>query len=133
MTRPDKKRLIRGWVYGMCLAYVGLFSYCMFPGGWESLWVFAMTALLLRSGLKLDQWPLWKAELFCLSGVSLGVLVRWLVEYGEASWKRNFTPGNILLYLIFAPAYMVLVFHALRWYEGRKNRKTHRRRASGAR
>ena len=124
MTRPDQNRLLRGWVYGMCLAYVGLFSYCMFPGGWESLWVFAMTAFLLRPGLKLDRWPIWKAELFCLSGVSLGVLVRWLVEYGEASWKRNFTPGNILIYLIFAPAYMALMFHALRWYEARKNRKT---------
>ena len=108
--------------YGFALLYLALFSYFGFPGSGRTQWYFAIGCLLLRPGIRLDAWSVPKAWLFSLTGVGIGLLVRYVVEYGEHSWKLAFTGRNVLLYLLITPVYVVLLFHGLRWYERRRGK-----------
>lgn len=40
-----------------------------------------------------------------------GLLCRFLLEYGEVSNVMNFTPWNVILYLVLVPLYTLLTYH----------------------
>lgn len=46
-----------------------------------------------------------------LALTTLGLVCRWLLEYGEVSNTYNFTVSNIVLYLALIPACTVLAYH----------------------
>lgn len=48
-----------------------------------------------------------------LAAAGLGLLGRYLLEYGEVSNSRNFTVENVLCFLAVIPLYMTLAYHVL--------------------
>lgn len=41
----------------------------------------------------------------------LGMIFRYLLEYGEVSNTMNFTPFNIISYLVIIPIFIVITYH----------------------
>ncbi len=41
----------------------------------------------------------------------LGMICRYILEYGEVSNTRNFTPFNIMSYLVIIPIFIVVIYH----------------------
>ena len=48
-----------------------------------------------------------------LAAAAAGLLVRYLLEYGEVSNTRNFTAENVLFFLLTVPAGMTAAYHFL--------------------
>lgn len=48
-----------------------------------------------------------------LASAGLGLLGRYLLEYGEVSNSRDFTVENVLCFLAVIPLYMTLAYHVL--------------------
>lgn len=48
-----------------------------------------------------------------LAAAGVGLLGRYLLEYGEVSNARNFTPENVLTFLFAVPVVMTAVYHFL--------------------
>lgn len=51
--------------------------------------------------------------LWTLAAAGLGLLGRYLLEYGEVSNARNFTAENVLWFLALVPLCMTLAYHVL--------------------
>ena len=120
----ERMQEMKWLAYSLAILVLAFFSYVGFPGSGRTLWYFAMGCLMLRPGICLDGWGVPKAWLFSMTGVGLGLLARYVVEYGEHSWKLAFTGRNVLLYLLMIPVYVILLFHGLRWCEQYESGKT---------
>jgi len=51
----------------------------------------------------------------------LGMMCRYILEYGEVSNTRNFTPFNIIFYLAIIPIFTVLAYHFIVKYSIKKS------------
>ena len=92
---------------GKILAYLWLamISYGTFPLGTSLASVaefFFGVLVLLLMGFRKACWPMWKSLLLVLCACVLGVLVRYLVEYGEAWWGLHFTAKSVARHLSVA-------------------------------
>lgn len=71
---------------------------------------------ILFAGL-LDQGKGISVLLFTVLFTLIGLLGRYLLEFGEVSNSMNFTPLNIVLYLTIVPIYCTMVYWAIwKWY-----------------
>ena len=87
----------------MACLWLAMISYGLFPLGTSvvGLVMFCVAVvLLLWAWFRTKQWPVWKMILLVVGGGVLGMLTRWLVEYGEAWWQENFTVENMVRHLV---------------------------------
>ena len=106
---------------GVAIPYLAIFAYCSFPLGWRTFVYFGFGIVILLRRIGLNQWNMKKAWLFSGVGTALGVLVRYLAEYGGNGWNQNFTAEHVVQYLIAVPIYTVWVYNVLNWYVRRKD------------
>lgn len=87
----------------MACLWLAMISYGVFPLGTSAAGIAAFClaiVILLRAGLHMERWPMWKSALLICLGGALGMLTRYIAEYGEAWWKVNFTAENAARHLL---------------------------------
>ena len=55
---------------------------------------------MLGGWFRTQQWPVWKEILLIVGSGILGMLARWLLEYGEVWWQENFTAENTVRHVV---------------------------------
>ena len=96
---------MRKEIVGNALAclWLAMSSYGLFPLGNSVVGLITFcyaVVLLFWAGFRTKQWPIWKWILLVLSSGILGMLTRWLAEYGEVWWQINFTVENMVRHLV---------------------------------
>ena len=87
----------------MACLWLAMSSYGSFPLGTSVVGLITFcfaVVLLFWAGFRTKQWPIWKWILLVVGSGILGMLTRWLVEYGEAWWQKNFTVENMARHLV---------------------------------
>lgn len=86
----------------VCL-WPAMSSYALFPLGTSiaGLAIFCFAVLVMLGGwFRTQQWPVWKEILLIVGSGILGMLARWLLEYGEVWWQENFTAENTVRHVV---------------------------------
>lgn len=100
----------------LALGFTAFLCCFTFPlGSTASPWELTLIVLLLSLCLAEAYGPGRAPGVFLrvLSAAMLGLLGRYLLEYGEVSNSRNFTAENVLLFLTVVPLCMTLAYHIL--------------------
>ena len=95
-----KKKIIGNML--VCL-WLAMSSYALFPLGTSiaGLAIFCFAVLVMLGGwFRTQQWPVWKEILLIVGSGILGMLARWLLEYGEVWWQENFTAENTVRHVV---------------------------------
>lgn len=86
----------------VCL-WLAMSSYALFPleTSIAGLAIFCFAVLVMLGGwFRTQQWPVWKEILLIVGSGILGMLARWLLEYGEVWWQENFTAENTVRHVV---------------------------------
>ena len=87
----------------MACLWLAMSSYGSFPLGTSVVGLITFcfaVVLLFWAGFRTKQWPIWKWILLVVGSGILGMLTRWLAEYGEAWWQKNFTVEDMARHLV---------------------------------
>lgn len=112
-------KVLRGIGYGLNAIFLAVLAFCGISMGkhWAMLLIgFALAAKWLTGLRESDSR---RVAGLVVTSVALGLLARYLLEYGEVSWYMNFTPGRVLLFLALTPAYTMAVYQILHRLERR--------------
>lgn len=99
--------LVLGFTAFLCCFAFPLGSTVLF----QRVLIFGMLSLCLAEAYGPGKEP--GVFLRTLAAAGLGLLGRYLLEYGEVSNTRNFTVENVLWFLAAVPLCMVLAYHVL--------------------
>ncbi len=113
--KHEKIKLMRGMLWGF-IVFLVCFDFPLwsepFPLQWQSLFTtvsgFGAIAAGLYGVYGEDRGPFLYPRM--LLAVILGMVCRYFFEFGEVSNTYNFTPFNIIVYLLVIPVYMLLVY-----------------------
>ena len=113
--KKEKKRLLKGIFWGF-VVFFGCFNFPIgsekFPAEWHDyirfFYCYAMAALGLHAMYGEDRGPFLFPRLILFT--ALGMVCRYLLEFGEYSNTYNFTLFNIVVYLFAAPVVTLLVY-----------------------
>lgn len=83
-------------------------------------YILLRSAGLLGGWFRTQQWPVWKEILLIVGSGILGMLARWLLEYGEVWWQENFTAENTVRHVVALAVCGVVLSFLLRHLTGKK-------------
>ena len=108
----------------MACLWLAMISYGTFPLGSSAAGVaeFCLAVvLLMRAGLHMECWSIWKAAGLVCSGSALGMLTRYFAEYDEAWWNLNFTVENVARHLGLTAVCGILICLIFRYLTRKSN------------
>lgn len=115
-TLARRPRLTQTILLGY-LVFCGCFLFPLrstrFPLELSKVWLLVLSYGMIAVGLALLWGSGQKLRVYlCSFGLTaLGMLCRFLLEFGEASNTYNFTVTNIVCYLVLIPLYLLLCYH----------------------
>lgn len=116
---------MRKWIgKSMACLWLAMISYGTFPLGSSAAGAAAFclaVVLLMRAGLHMECWSIWKAAGLVCSGSALGMLTRYFAEYDEAWWNLNFTVENAARHLGLTAVCGILICLLFRYLTRKSN------------
>ena len=124
-----KKNEKRTWIKGMLWGFMAFFSCFNFPLFSDVspmklinmiIFIIAYQTIGKAAAYYYDKLQRNKVYLLSVSMVILGMVCRYLLEYGEISNVYNFTPENVIFYGIMAPLLVIVNYHLYHRFGGKK-------------